>query len=141
MSPSELLHLFVTERRLFLGCVVVAVAGAVVFSFTQPPRYMSEVILSVARTAIATTSQSAYDQFYRFQADERLADTLVSYLTSRTGRERVAERAALTPTAFQTYTGATLRAARFGTNLVQVEYTTHDRESAQKIGAALPTIA
>lgn len=141
MTLVEFLHLFWASRRLFVGCLLIALLFALGYSFLQSPRYVSEVVLSVARTAASPTSDYAYDHYYRFQADERLADSLVSYLTSRTGRERVAERAELTSAEFQSYVGTTLRAARLGTNLIRIEYATSDRASAQRIGAALTTAA
>lgn len=141
MTAYEFIALFLSRRRLLVGCVLLALSLSLVYFQVQPERYASELVLSVARTAPAPTAEFTYDHYYRFQADERLADTLVSYLGSRTGRERVAESAALKGEDFDRFLETPLRAARLGTNMVVIEYVTFDRALALRLGQALATTA
>lgn len=141
MSVYALLELFHSYRRLFVGTILVFCVGGFLFFHFQRERYETEVLLSVTRTAVTEIADYAYDEFYRLQADERMADTLVAYLTSQSGKRAVAEQALLTGSVYEKYIDQTLRAGRQGANLVVVQYLTGDRAEAERIGEALALVA
>ncbi len=141
MSLYALVQLFVQERQRFVqGFLLVAVI-VLAFAFFQPAAYRTELVLSVTRTALAPTTEYAYDSYYRFSADERLAESLVQYLGSATGKRSIAERAALGEAEYDRFISDKLRIARRSANLVMVEYDTRDRATAERLGEALDQAA
>ncbi len=141
MTLMELVRLFDRERRLFLGTLILVCLSAwMVYQF-QKPHYKNELLLSVTRTAVLPTPDYTYDYFYRFQADERMAESLSHYLASRTGKRAVAEQAKLSGEAYKQYTEAKLKTGRLGTNLVKVEYLTPEVTGGAALGEALVTVA
>ena len=91
MTFTELVALFDREKRLFIGTLGVAIILLLLAYQFQPVGYTSELLLSVTRTSVATTTEYAYDHFYRLQADERMAESISEYLQSETGKRDVAE--------------------------------------------------
>lgn len=82
MELREFIAIFIDQKKLFfgvfIGCIVVGLAA---FRF-QPERYEAALLLNVSRTGYEITNAYRYDQFYRLQADERFADTVVRWVTA-----------------------------------------------------------
>lgn len=141
MSCYALVQLFVERRRRFAQGFLLVVGAVFVFAMLQPLSYRTELTLSVTRTALPVTTEYAYDSYYRFQADKELADTLVQYLGSATGKQHIAELAGLSSSEYARFTEEELRIARRGANLIAIEYDTPDRALATRLGEALDQTA
>lgn len=82
MELREILEIFLARRRVFfwtLGCFLV---GGLLFWEMQPISYRADITMNVARSEMRETNDYSYDSFYRLQADERFADTVVRWLES-----------------------------------------------------------
>lgn len=141
MSFYEFIQLFEERRRTFLMVLGVVLFGAVLVFQFQKPCYRTELLLTVTRTSVQSLPEYGYDHFYRFQADERMAESLVQYLSSETGKRDVAEQAKLAEDAFRNYTTSKLKAVRLGTNIVKIEFTTPERGVAGQVSEALSSMA
>lgn len=141
MSPYDLIDIFVRQKKLFATLCACGVLASVGFLLFQPQRYRGEVVLTVTRTALADSAEYTYDEYYRLEADAKLADTVVQYLKSTTGKQMIAERAKLSEESYQRFTHDTLRIARLGTQLILTEYTLPNREEAVRLGEALAFVA
>ncbi len=137
MSVYDFISLFVQRRKTFGGVFLLILCAAFVFWMTQPSQYRGEVLLSVTRTALEKSSDYAYDEYYRFQADEKLAETLTQYLESAPGKRVVAERARLSGKGYDQYVGAKLRVVKRGTNGILIQYKSSRYEEAVQLGEAL----
>lgn len=137
MSFFEFFALFHDQRRFFgivLGGVWVLVSGVYFF---QPPRYINELWLTVTRTQVSTPTEYAYDHFYRFQADERLTESVAAFLMSDTGKQQIAEKAKLEDGTYQQFLEEKLKAVRQGTNELKVSYYTSSRDGGVRLGEAV----
>lgn len=93
MEFREFIGIFAKDRKVFFGIILgVILLGALVFRF-QPDRYQATLLLNVTRSGSAETSDYRYDQFYRLQADERFADTVVRWLGAPRIRTDIAAKA------------------------------------------------
>ncbi len=83
MSFHECVVLFQKEWKLFIGAVIIfLLVGFCIHAF-QPLSYRAEITMNVARSGVREVgSEYTYDDFYRLQADERFADTVVRWLQS-----------------------------------------------------------
>lgn len=141
MTLYEWIALFERKRLLVVGLISLALMSAWGYFLKQPDLYRSSFTLTVTRTALPRPTEYSYDHFYRFQADERLAESVVAYLGSASGKQRVAERAEVDPVSFRAFVQSKLRIARQGTNLMMVETPAVTRESAGRLSQALLTEA
>ncbi len=82
MELKAFIHIFVLHKRLFLTIVIGALCVGALYYFTQPERYQVSLTVNVARTYSPDTPEENYSSFYRLQADERFADTIVRWLQS-----------------------------------------------------------
>lgn len=82
MDLREFLNLFWRYRVLFLGTISIFVMGGFLIQALQPVRFETELTMNVARFGTRATNEYSYDDFYRLQADERFADTVVRWLES-----------------------------------------------------------
>ncbi len=141
MSPYELIDAFIRQRRLFISICFAVMIGTLLFFVFQPSRYQGEVVLTITRTALSESTEYAYDEYYRFQADEKLAETITQYLMSMKGKQLVADRAELSRESYKQYTERRLRIARLGTQLILAEYAMPSRAETERIGEAIAFVA
>ena len=82
MEFKEYMAIFKRHARVFwlvvLGCVVVSV----IWQQNQRAVYQATLLINIGRGSVQNTEQYTYDNFYRLQADERFADTVVRWLGS-----------------------------------------------------------
>lgn len=103
----------------FLGALALMLVAGALFFVLQPRDYKTTLILNVTRDTYVASGAYEYDQFYRLQADERFADTVVQWISS----------ASLTKRVFAD-DGAKIRARRLSSQVIEVTYRTHTAEDA-----------
>lgn len=116
MELREFVNIFVDRKKLFFGVFFgFILVGLAMYRF-QPQRYEAALLLNVSRTGYEKTDAYRYDQFYRLQADERFADTVVRWMAAPSVR---AEMISLgTPESVV----ATLSAKRLSSQMIDVRY-------------------
>lgn len=83
MELKDYLKIFVKNLVWFslVFLLVMAIgAGYKHYKNSQPATYQVSLLLNVTRTGIQSTDNYRYDDFYRLQADERFADTVVRWI-------------------------------------------------------------
>ncbi len=130
MELREFVLIFFRHRRLFLGIVVGFVLVGAVARIWQPVRYEAEITMNVARSGIRSTSDYSYDDFYRLQADERFADTVVRWLESPRIVGDIASRARVSET-------PSFDAARLSSQVIRIRYSTRDKAEADRIASSM----
>ena len=138
MELRDFLDIFVQGRKLFLsvvvGCVVV---GAIWYGF-QPLTYRADLTLNVARSGVQQTADYRYDGFYRLQADERFADTVVRWLGSPRIVDDIGTSAGSFPLPSGNFSfGGVFDAKRLSSQVIDVTYRTSGRDGADRIAQTL----
>lgn len=131
MELREFLNVFWKYRALFLEMVALFVVAGLAIQLLQPVRFASEITMNVARSGVRTTGDYAYDDFYRLQADERFADTVVRWLESPRIVADIAKSADLLGEKIS------FDADRLSSQVVRVRFTTRDEASAKRVAEAL----
>ncbi len=80
MELKEFIKVFWNYRKTFVLVTAMTIALAFAWHLLLPQNYSASLMLNVTRTGTQQTSEYAYDDFYRLQADERFADTVVRWL-------------------------------------------------------------
>ena len=133
MDCREFCHIFFIRRTLFLGVMTGSLLLALfVFRF-QPSRYETDLLLNVARSGMRETDEYTYDQFYRLQADERFADTVVRWAEEPSVREAIRERAGAGDGVVDS-----LSAKRLSSQVVHVRYSARDSSDFGRMAEAVP---
>lgn len=136
MELRDFVQLFVRQRSL----IAWVVGAALVIGFfgyrLQTQWYEGAVLLSVTRQAAETTPEYQYDQAYRLQADERMADTLARYLESEIGRRDTAREVPFTGIRETEFIESHVSALRLSSNLVQVTFPATTPTEAERIAEA-----
>lgn len=89
MELREFINIFVVRKRLFFAVFLAFVFAAFAGYRFQPMRYETSLTLNISRTGFDRTDAYRYDQFYRLQADERFADTVVRWIASPSVRSEM----------------------------------------------------
>ncbi|MFA7319697.1 MAG: hypothetical protein WC022_03840 [Parcubacteria group bacterium] len=82
MEFKEYINIIKKSRKLFFGTIFVIVAISLGYFYFLPVRYDASLTLNITRAGSQETADYKYDDYYRLQADERFADTLVEWLKS-----------------------------------------------------------
>lgn len=130
MELAEYIRIFWKHRQLFTKTVVGFSIAAYAIFLVQPIRYQTEITMNVARSGERATADYAYDDFYRLQADERFADTVVRWLQSPRIVAGIAKEANVSDSIF-------FQADRLSSQVIRVRYTTRDEASARRIAPTL----
>ena len=82
MELKEYLKIFRENIRLFSLVVFLVVAGVFAYFSLRPIAYSTSLVLNITRSGVQKTDGYRYDNFYRLQADEKFAETVVEWLKS-----------------------------------------------------------
>jgi hypothetical protein len=122
MELREFVNIFVDRKKLFFGVFLgFILVGLAMYRF-QPGRYEAALLLNVSRTGYEKTDAYRYDQFYRLQADERFADTVVRWMAAPSVREEMISLGAPEPVV------VTLSAKRLSSQMIDVRYSASSSE-------------
>lgn len=82
MELKEYLNILKTHIKAFILVVVLAVIGGIACLTFRPVAYDTSLTLNITRSGTQDTADYKYDDFYRLQADEKFAETVVEWLKS-----------------------------------------------------------
>ncbi len=107
----------------FFFTVVLFLVGAFVWQKSQPVSYQATLLLNVGRSGAEQTTDYTFDSFYRLQADERFADTVVRWFQSPRVVEDIYVDANLDPEALGIRDLKNVfRAGRLSSQMIEVQY-------------------
>ncbi|MGW8185163.1 MAG: hypothetical protein ACWGHO_03585 [Candidatus Moraniibacteriota bacterium] len=131
MELRRYLKIFKDNYRAFLITIGIVLVVGLAFQLLSKEKYRVEMDLNVTRTGYQKdTTDYRYDEFYRLQADERFADTVVRWLGSKVIRNDIEKET----------NGAEfekLKAERLSSQMIRVSFTVVDKNQSQKITEAI----
>lgn len=141
MELRDLIALFRKQFNFFLLIVIVFVLVAVVWQKNQPETFQATLLVDIGRRGISETTDYTYDGFYRLQADERFADTVVRWLASPRVVEDIYREAHLDPTllGLKDLSGV-FTAGRLSSQMITVQYGSENQKMLGQLSTALVTV-
>jgi capsular polysaccharide biosynthesis protein len=130
MELKELVKIFRQNFKLFLIILISIIISGLAFQIWRPVSYKSDLTLNITRQGKQETTEYKYDDFYRLQADERFADTVVRWL----GSARVLEDIKNKVTFENNSDVIRIKSRRLSSQFIQVTYTVKKISDAAKIG-------
>lgn len=135
MELKEFLDIFKKQHLFYMVLISLCVLFAWVWQISQPVSYRATLLINIGRAGVSETTDYTYDSFYRLQADERFADTVVRWL----GTPRVVEdiyREAHIDTAER----VTFHAGRLSSQVITVKYDGEHRKTLEQLATAMNTV-
>ena len=136
MELRDICKLFAKERTTYTLVIGFFLLLGFLFTTYEPERYQASVLITIGRTESTPTTEYSYDSFYRLQADERFADTLVRLLGTARVTEDIMENTKLSERASAGY----FTARRLSSQVVEVTFTSQDPKTLPVIGASLTKV-
>lgn len=140
MEFREIVRLYWEERRLFALVVAVTVFVTLVWQVNQPVSYRASLLLNIGRQGAqaTTTGEYTYDNFYRLQADERFADTVVRWLESPRVVSDILKEAGIRPqAASESDLRGMIGAKRLSSQVIETSFAETRKEILEKESDAI----
>ena len=126
------------KRGIFFVTIFGFVVVGCAWQSFQGARYEAVLLLNISRSGSQQTSDYAYDGFYRLQADERFADTVVRWIDSPRGAEDILDDAGMETRAYRSDDLARFfDAGRLSSQVIRVKYVTASEGSAERIAQGM----
>jgi len=141
MELKEYFKILKDNAKIFWGVVILVVAGSYAYFQLRPVSYLTSLALNISRQGKQETSEYKYDDFYRLQADEKFAETIVQWLQSpRTVTDIYAKAGIDTRQLTLRQLSKSLKAEKLSSQLVAVKFSAVNETAAQKISHSLVTV-
>mgnify|MGYP000567710053 CR=1 FL=1 len=141
MELRDLFRIFKKQRTFYVGVVLFCVLAAWIWQNNQPVSYQATLLINIGRAGVSETTDYTYDSFYRLQADERFADTVVRWLSSPRVVEDIYREARLNPETLGTKAlGSVFSAGRLSSQIVSVKYSGENKKALEGMATAAVTV-
>jgi uncharacterized protein involved in exopolysaccharide biosynthesis len=138
MEMKEWIAIFRKYRRSFAIALALLLALGAIWQIVQPKTYAADLTLNVTRKGSQVTGAYKYDGFYRLQADERFADTVVRWLGSpRVVSDIYADALADAGALDARELSRAFKAERLSSQMIRVSYWTKDPDQARRLSRSL----
>jgi len=138
MELKEYIKIFSRHSRLFLGIVVLIAALSFIYFLFRPLAYNNSFTLNITRAGIQETADYRYDDYYRLQADEKFADTLVQWLKDpRVVADIYAKAGISSDNLSLKKLSRVFKAEKMSSQVVAVSFSTPTRKQTEKISQAI----
>lgn len=82
MEFKEYLAIIKSNFKLFGSIVAIVILASFSYFYLKPISYEASLVLNITRSGLQKSDQYKFDDFYRLQADEKFAETLVQWIKS-----------------------------------------------------------
>mgnify|MGYP003512059204 FL=1 len=121
--------------------MILFLLGAWLWQRDQGVSYQATLLLNIGRAGVSETTDYTYDSFYRLQADERFADTVVRWLTTPRVVEDIYYESRLNPTGLDAKAlGAVFSAGRLSSQMITVKYGGADPKVLEELARSAVTV-
>ncbi|MDP1883791.1 MAG: hypothetical protein Q8L10_00305 [Candidatus Moranbacteria bacterium] len=139
MELKEYFKIFKEHIKLFSATIILIVLGSFAYFALRPVSYSASLALNITRGGIQQTGDYRYDDFYRLQADEKFAETVVEWLKNPRTVVDVYDKAGISTDSFSMRRLAkSFTAEKLSAQIVAVSFSAKDGKSAEKLSAAIP---
>lgn len=136
-------HIFIFKKNIkifFLAIIIILIISALT-RFFWPEIFSSSLVLNITRSGFQETSDYTYDSFYRLQADERFAHTVVNWLSSPRIVIDIYNDANVSLTKMKKWKIRKIfKVRQLSSQAIQVNYSAPDVKTAQKISLSINKI-
>lgn len=141
MELKEYIQIIKKHFQLFISTVIIIILASFAYFFFRPVSFATSLTLNITRSGSQDTSEYKYDDFYRLQADEKFAETLVQWLGSPRVVEDIYKEAGInTQNRTLRQLGKSIKAEKMSSQVVAVNFSSKDNKTAQNIAGAISKV-
>ena len=137
MDLKEYLQLIRRDIKIFISVAAIIVVSTLAYFYFQKESYLTSLTLNITRSGIEATQDYRYDGFYRLQADEKFAETVVEWFKSPRVAADIYSEAQMNLQGLSTAQLSKITSAeKRSSQIVAVKFFSSTPEAAQKISEA-----
>jgi len=141
MELREYYKILKANISVVIYTAIIAVVIAYAWSVRASQIYSASLLLNIARTETQSTADYRYDQFYRLQADDKFAETVVEWLKSPGISQDIFAKAGInSDQKTMRDLSKSFQAEKLSSNLVGVRYSTETSDEAAHIAPAIAAV-
>ncbi|EKE10869.1 MAG: hypothetical protein ACD_15C00190G0004 [uncultured bacterium] len=141
MELKEYWEIIKKDRKVFLGVIVLIILTSIMYFSLRPDSYDVSLALGITRNGTQQTTDYRYDDFYRLQADEKFAETIVEWLKNpRTVSDIYSKAGMDVDDRSLRQLAKMLKPEKLSAQMVSVSFSSSDGNSAKKIAGAISEI-
>ena len=141
MELKEYLKIFKEHIQAFIVTVVVIVAGSFIYFGLKPVSYDTSLLLNITRSGSQTSAEYKFDDFYRLQADEKFAETVVQWLANpRVATDILAEAGIDSKNFSLRQLSKSIKAEKLSSQVVAVNFSAPTAGQAGKMADAIVSV-
>ncbi len=141
MELKEYFQILKTEMKTFIAIVAVVFLLAGGYFIFQPMVFDASLTLNITRSGAQNTDNYKYDDFYRMQADEKFAETIVEWLKSPRVEEDIYKNAGIDVSDYSLKRLSTgITAEQRSSQVVVANFSAPDQKKVQNIAYSVSKI-
>lgn len=138
MELKEYLNILKIHIKAFVLAVVLTLIGGILCFSLRPTAYDISLTLNITRDGTQETADYKYDDFYRLQADEKFAETVVEWLKSPRTVSDIYRDADINASQFSLgKLEKSFRSEKLSSQVVSVKFSADTPEKAKKISDSI----
>jgi len=142
MELREYYKILKSNISVVIYTVIIVVIAAYAWSERASQSFSASLLLNISRTEAQSTADYRFDQFYRMQADDKFAETIVEWMKSPGVAQDIFAKAGVsTSDKTMRQLAKSFRAEKLSSNLVGVNFGTLTEDEAKKIASAVSDVA
>ena len=141
MELREYYKIIKLNISILIYTAIIAVVIVYAWSVRKSQTYLASLLLNISRTEAQLTTDYRYDQFYRLQADDKFAETIVEWLKSPGVARDIFNKASVgADQKTMRQLSKSFRAEKLSSNLVGIQYSIQTDNEGEKISSAIENI-
>jgi capsular polysaccharide biosynthesis protein len=138
MELKEYLKIIKQNSKLFWSITLLIIAGSFAYFIFKPVSFGTSLTLNITRKGSQETPDYKFGDFYRLQADEKFAETVVEWLKSPRTVADIYSEAGINPNEFSLkQLTKSLKPEKLSSQIVAVNFSAANPESAGKISKSI----
>lgn len=141
MELKEYYKIWRENVSVVIYTTIIAVVVVYAWSVRVSQNYNASLLLNISRTETQPTADYRYDQFYRLQADDKFAETVVEWLKAPGVAQDIFAKAGVNSDQKTIRQLAkSFRAEKLSSGLIGVSFSTQTEDEAKKTAAAVSSV-
>jgi len=141
MELKEYIQIITKNIKIFLTVAAIVILAVFGYFFFRPASYSTSFILNITRAGTQNTDNFKYDNFYRLQADEKFAETVVQWIKSPRVEENILKDAGIDTSNFSLKTlGKSIQAEKMSSQVVQISFLAPDLKTSRNIAQSVSRV-
>lgn len=141
MELKEYLAIIKSNFKLFGSVIAIVILASFSYFYLKSISYEVSLVLNITRSGAQKSDQYKFDDFYRLQADEKFAETLVQWITSPRLALDIWTRTGNNPENLNLKQLSKLfKAEKLSSQIVSVKFSAANPETAKKLADSIVAV-